>query len=53
VRSDPDKPTTLMPRDRLRSLIDETTRPEETISPLAVLAVIGVFLALFIAITRL
>jgi hypothetical protein len=54
VRSDPDKPTALMPRDRLMSLLDETAHPAEaTISPLAVLAVIGVFLALFIAITRL
>jgi hypothetical protein len=42
-----------MPRDRLLSLIDETAHPEATISPLAVLAVIGVFVALFISITRL
>jgi hypothetical protein len=48
-----DKPTALMPRDRLQSLVAATGNPDETVSPLAVLAVIGVFLVLFIAIARL
>jgi hypothetical protein len=53
VRSETDRPTALMPRDRLMSLVAATTNPDATISPLAVLAVIGMFLTLFIAIMRL
>jgi hypothetical protein len=44
-----------MPRDRLLGLLEESTLPDpyEGVSPVAVLAVLGLFIALFIAVLQL